>query len=183
MSGGGDRAAKFEVRMALPGLGVGDAAAAEKLTLTCMGTDLPPMILGVTELPHFGRTVKVAGDRQYPEWRITVINDEDYLVRRVMEKWSHGINTAMKNTTIGPYGSNPATYKTDAWIYKFGKEGQILRTYKMVGAWPVVVSPIALNWGDRDRVTEFQVEFAYDYWENDDDILSSAGSGVSNSLA
>lgn len=182
LSGGGDRSSKFEVRMIIPGLGVSESAASEKFTLTCMGTDIPPMQLGVTELPYFGRTIKIAGDRSYPDWRTTVINDEDFLVRRAMESWSHSINTAMKNTTITPSGSNPSTYKTDATIVKFGKEGQILRQYKMVGVWPSVISQIALNWGDRDRISEFQVEFAYDYWENDDDILGSAGSGVSNNI-
>lgn len=182
LTGGGDRPSKFQIRMVIPGVAAGDASAGEKLTMTCTGSSIPPMILGVTPVFHFGREIKVAGDRVFPEWNLRVVNDEDYLVRRTVERWSHGINTVRKNTTIAPYGSNPATYKTDAYVYKYGKDGSLLREYKLVGCWPSIVSPIELNWGDRDRIAEFDITIQYDYWENDTDILASDGSGASNVL-
>ncbi len=182
LTGGGDRPSKFEIRMVIPGVGAGDAAASEKLTMTCAGASIPPMILGVTSVPYFGREVKVAGDRVFPEWTLTVINDEDYLVRRVLERWSHGVNTVRKNTTIAPYGSNPATYKTDAFVYKYGKDGSLLREYQLVGCWPSLITPIELNWADRDRIAEFQVTLQYDYWHNTSEILATDGSGASNVL-
>ena len=168
--------------MVIPGVAAGDASAIEKLTMTCVGSSIPPMILGTVSVPYYGREVKVAGDRVFPEWNLTVINDEDYLVRRSLERWSHGINTVRKNTTIAPFGSNPNTYKTDAFVYKQGKDGSLLRTYQLVGCWPSLVTPIDLNWGDRDRIVEYQVTLQYDYWTNDSDILASDGSGASNIL-
>jgi hypothetical protein len=177
LNGGGDRSAKFEVRMTLPAVAAGDAAATEKLTFTCSAASIPPMIIGNIPVPYFGRTINVAGDRQYPEWVITVINDEDYLVRRVMEQWSHRINTARTNVTTAPFTASPNSYKTDGWIYKYGKEGGApLRVYKFVGLWPSMVEPIELNWADRDRIAEFRVVFQYDYWSNDVDILEGDGS-------
>jgi hypothetical protein len=123
LSGGGDRPSKFEVRMTLPTVIAGDAAATEKLTFMCSAASIPPMILGTIQVPYYGRTFPVAGDRQFPEWVITIINDEDYLVRRVMEQWSHRINTVRTNVTTAPFTASSASYKTDGWVYKQGKEG------------------------------------------------------------
>jgi len=164
--------------MTIPGVASGDASANQKLTFTCKGASIPPMILGVTPVGYFGREIKTAGDRTYPDWSLTIINDEDHLVRRVMERWSHNINTARLNTTAAPFGSNPATYKTDGFVYKYGKDGSLLRTYQLVGCWPSVVAPIDLSWDDRDKITEFQVQMQFDYWMNDVDILSSDGQTV-----
>lgn len=175
LTGGGDRTSKFEVRLTIPALGGADQAAQEKFTMTCSAASVPPMILGVTSVPYFGRDIKVAGDRVYPDWQVTVINDEDQLVRRAMERWSHLINAAQRNTTVSPVTSSPSTYKTDAEVYKYGKDGSLLRTYRFVGLWPSTVSPIDLNWADRDRIAEFNVVFAYDYWVNDSDILPGDG--------
>lgn len=175
--GGGDRSSKFEVRLTIPGLVSGDAAAQEKFTMTCMAASIPPMVLGVVNVPYFGRDIKVAGDRVYPDWQVTIMNDEDQLVRRTLEQWSHRINAAQRNTTVAPVTSNPATYKTDADVYKYGKDGQLLRVYRLIGCWPSVISQIDLNWAEKDRIVEFGVTFAYDYWLNDTDIL--AGDGAS----
>jgi len=175
LTGGGDRPSKFEVRMTIPGVAAGDASANEKFTMTCVGSSIPPLITGVIRVPYFGRDIPVVGDRVFPEWSLTIINDEDHLVRRTLEHWQHGMNAVRRNTTVAPFGSNPVTYKTDAYVYKMGKDGSLLRTYRLVGCWPSVVAPIELNWGDRDRLTEFQVTMQYDYWDNDADILASDG--------
>lgn len=180
LTGGGDRPSKFEVRMTIPGVGSADAAAMEKFTFTCEAASIPPMILGTASSFYFGRELPLPGDRVFPEWSVTVINDEDYLVRRSMENWSHRINTVRKNTTLAPFSASPSTYKTDAWVYKYGKAGDLLRTYKFVGLWPATVSQIDLAWQDRDAITRFGVVFRYDYWENDDDVLGNDGSGASN---
>jgi hypothetical protein len=179
LNGGGDRPSKFFVQMVIPGVASGDAAAMEKLTMTCSGASIPPMINGVISVPYFGRDVKVTGDKVFPEWTLTIINDEDYLVRRVVERWSHGMNANRRNTTVAPFGSNPSSYKTDAYVYKVGKEGQYLRNYKLVGCWPSMVGQIDLNWGDRDRIAEWQLTLQYDYWVNDVDILEGDGMGLS----
>ncbi len=180
MSGGGDRPTQFEVRMSIPAVASGDASAMEKLTFTCRAASIPPMIVGQVPLPYFGGKIKVAGDRQWPDWNITIINDEDYLVRRTMEQWSHKIKTVRKQTTFSPFNSNPASYKTDAFVYKYGKEGQLLRQYKFVGIWPSVVAEIQLDWSASDQIVEFPVTFAYDYMEDDAWIIGQDGSGVSN---
>jgi len=178
---GGDRPSHFEVRMTIPGAGTGDGAASQELTFMAKAAQIPGMTLGVVQVPYFGVKVKVHGDRTWPEWTINIINDEDYLVRKAMERWSHRINTVRKNTVFNPFSANPATYKTDAYVYKYGQAGNLLRTYKLIGAWPTVVAPIDLSWDATDAIVEFPVTFAFDWMENDDNVLGGEGSGASNS--
>lgn len=182
LTGGGDRPSKFEVRMTIPSVTTGDAAANEKLTLTCEAASIPPMILGTASSFYFGRELPLPGDRVYPPWNVTIINDEDYLVRRAMERWSHKINAVRRNTTVAPFSSNPATYKTDAWVYKYGKDGSLLRVYKFIGLWPAVVSQIDLSWGARDEIVRFGVEFRYDSMDPNEE-LGNEGSGFSAAVA
>lgn len=179
LTGGGDRASKFEVRLTIPGVGSGLAGANEKFTLTCEATSIPPQVLGTASAFYFGREEPLPGDRVFPPWNVTVINDEDQLVRKTMERWSHMINANRRNTTVGPFGSNPQSYKTDAMVYKYGKDGSLLRTYRFIGLWPATVSQIDLSWQARDEIVRFGVEFRYSYWINDEDILASEGSGFS----
>ena len=42
-------------------------------------TAIPTSSIGFSEVPYFGRTIKVAGQRRYDDWLITVINDEGAL--------------------------------------------------------------------------------------------------------
>lgn len=179
MTGGGDRPSKFHVRLTFPSILASDAGANEKLTFTCMAASVPPFILGVVAAPYYGRSIKLAGDREVPPWPITIINDEDHLVRRAFETWSHRINAVRKNTTVAPVNSSPASYKTDGWVYKEGKDGSLLRTYRLVGVWPSEVSQINLSWADRDRISEFSVVLQPDYVDNDTDLLGTDGSGAS----
>jgi uncharacterized protein YlzI (FlbEa/FlbD family) len=50
--------------------------------------------------------MKVAGDRTFAEWTVTIINDEDFLIRNAMEEWSNQINRLQRNVReIGRYKS------------------------------------------------------------------------------
>ena len=61
--------------------------------------------------------------------------------------------------------NRPSSYTTDATVTQYGKTGEILKTYNFVGLFPVDLAPIELDWGSNDTMEEFQVTFAYQYWE------------------
>jgi hypothetical protein len=49
-------------------------------------------------------------------------------------------------------------------IIQYGKTGQPIRVYNMIGAFPTSVEAIELNWENQSQIETFQVTFAYDYW-------------------
>lgn len=154
---GGARPSLFEVQIFNPI----NAAANFKVPFMVRAAQLPESTLGVIPVSYFGRQIKVAGNRTYGEWTVTVINDEDFLVRNAMEQWVNSINSPVGNLSVG----TPATYKnTTARVSQFSKRGGAgLRIYTFNGLFPTAISPIDLSW-DAEAIEEFTVTFQYDYW-------------------
>ena len=92
LSGGGARPNLFEVELAFP-----DAVAIandvlQKSRFLVKAAALPASTIAPVEIPFRGRILKVAGDRTFETWTITVINDTDFVIRSAMEKWMNVIN-------------------------------------------------------------------------------------------
>ena len=180
---GGARASLFEVFLTLPA-GIAEAAAQSQFRFVCKASSIPASTLGTVEVPYFGRKVKMAGNRTFDNWSVTVMNDEDFLVRNAFEKWSSFINSHENNlrnpSTIGEQGL--AAYRTTATVRHYAKTGMFAggtsagdaamptREYTFVNIFPTSVSNIDLSWETTDSIEEFTVEFAYDYWTVDNDV-------------
>lgn len=167
---GGARNSLFQVQMNNPINGAGDI----KLSFMARAAQIPESQLGVIEVPYFGRRMKLAGDRSFNDWTITVINDEDFLVRNALEEWSNSINSLQGNLRRFDSAS-PLLYKASAEVTQFSKTGAPIRVYKFNGIFPQIVSPIELDWGAVDQIQEFQVTFQYDWWEVSGGITGQAG--------
>jgi hypothetical protein len=167
---GGARNTLFQVQITNPANGVADV----KVPFLVRAAQLPGSDLGLIEVPYFGRRIKLAGDRTFAEWTVTVINDEDFLIRNAMEEWSNRINTRQGN--LRDFGSaSPLQYKAVAEVTQFSKTGVPVRTYKFNGLYPQAISPIELDWSTTDTIEEFTVTFQYDWWEVSGGITGNAG--------
>ena len=165
MTGGGARANLFQVTIDNPV----DRGAFIKTSFMVSAAQIPAATLGTATVNYFGRQVKLAGNRTFADWEVTILNDEDFLIRDGMERWSNAINGLQSNLR-DPGLATTAQYKTNATVTQFAKTGEPIRTYNFVGIFPITVGAIALDWGTNDEVETFPVTFAYDYWQ--------AGQGV-----
>jgi hypothetical protein len=160
---GGARPSLFQVTFTNPATAVADI----KVPFLCRAASLPGSSLPSIEVPYFGRRTKVAGtSRQYENWTVTVINDEDFLIRGALESWSSRINAYQGNIRNFATAA-PAEYQSRAQVIQYGQTGNVLRTYIFENIFPLNVSPIELNWDSADQIEEFTVEFALDYWTID----------------
>lgn len=167
---GGARPSLFQVIISNPVNPIADL----KLPFLCKAAQLPASSLGTIEVPYFGRKLKIAGDRKFDAWAVTIINDEDFLIRNAMETWNNSINLYQQNiTALG--SSAPSIYKSQATVTQFGKDGTILRTYQFNGIFPDQISPIDLAWNTTDEIEEFQVSFMYDTFEVLNSVTGNAG--------
>lgn len=166
---GGARSALFQVQITNPINGIADI----KVPFLCKAAAIPAATLGTVEVPYFGRTVKLAGNRTFAEWTPTIINDEDFAIRNAMEQWSNAINSLQGNVSTNG-GSSPSLYKSTAQVTQYSKTGEILRVYNFVGIFPSEVSQIDLAW-DQEGVQEYTVTFQYDYWEVSGGSTGNAG--------
>lgn len=154
--GGGARSNLFQVQILNPVDPSGDFKAPFMIKTAA----LPASTVGQFNVPYFGRQVKYAGDRTFADWSVTVINDEDFLVRNAMEAWLNAINSHDSNTR-----ALPQDYKSNALITQYSKNGDPIRTYVFEGLFPVSTAEIAMDWSTNDAIQEFQVTFSYDFWK------------------
>jgi len=170
LAGGGARANQFKVTMPFPGFAqVGGEI--EELAFLCRTTSLPGMAVPSFNVPFRGRSIKIAGDRTFETWTITVINDIDFSIRSAFEKWMNTINKMNDGTGI----VNPVDYQKDATVHQLNRNGDILRSYKFWDVFPTNISTIDLNYETTDTVQEFTVEMQVHYWEAYRGSSSQAG--------
>jgi hypothetical protein len=136
-------------------------------------SEIPQSTIGTISVPYFGRIVKYAGDRTFQPWQVTVINDEDFLIRNGLEEWSNRISGLQSNVrTAGPI---PSTYKSQAVITQYGKSQNPLRQYTFNGLWPSEISTMTVDWNVTDQIQEFNCVFNYDYWTVSGGVTGNAG--------
>ena len=133
---------------------------ASKLPFLVKAAALPASNITPVEVPFRGRVLKVAGERTFDSWTVTVLNDADFRVRTVLEEWMNGIS----RLTNGSGEVDPSDYTADASVDQLSRNGDVLRRYNMVGMFPTNVSEIPLSMDTTDTIEEFTVEFQVLYW-------------------
>jgi len=194
--GGAARPNLFEVELTFPSFATdttttGDTdqtrTVSELSRFMIKTANLPASNVGVIEVPFRGRTLKIAGDRTFDVWTITVINDVDFSIRTAFEKWMNAINKHDDNSGL----INPAQYQKDAVVKQFGRSSvasanssvtspvatgpgdaiPVLKAYKFYGIFPTSVSAIDLSYDSTDSIEEFTVDLQVQWW----DALDSEG--------
>ena len=86
--GGGARPNLFEVEMATLPDGISWPENAQRTwTYLCKAAQLPASNIAPILVTFRGRNLKIAGDRTFDPWTITIINDVDFKIRTAFERW------------------------------------------------------------------------------------------------
>ena len=177
LSGGIARPNLFEVVLTFPD-GVVDPSVNDldsKVRFLVKGAALPASVVTPINIPFRGRNLKIAGDRTFDVWTVTVINDTDFAIRGSFERWMNSIAKVSDNSG----NTNPIDYQTDAIVHQLGRapvtggagaqesatDQPILRSYQFHGIWPTNISAIALSYDSTDAIEEFDVELQVQWWE------------------
>jgi hypothetical protein len=163
---GGARPSKFDVQLTLPTAINFDNTFSRKLNFTCKAASIPAFQVGEIMIPYFGRKVKTAGDRVWNDWRITVMLDEDYITRIGFETWNNAINNiqtnVMQQNLDGSVGTTGEGYKCAWTVTQYSKDGTSIAQYTIENGWPKTIGQMVLDWNGTDRISEFEVEVAFD---------------------
>ncbi len=157
-AGGGQRPTHFSLQFINPANGSADI----KIPYMAMATQIPSFSEGEVNVPYFGRKIKVAGDRVWDNWNVTVLQDNDFVIRNALEEWSNKINSFEGN--LRTFGSSaPSDYKSQGILTRYTATGTPNRVYTLEGIWPTQISPVELSWDATDQLEQFQVTFAFDW--------------------
>ena len=194
---GGVRPNLYEVEINFPtGIGGNGGSDDQKVSLSsqgrylCRSTSLPTHSQGLIEVPFRGRFLKIPGDRTFEAWTATFYNTSDFNLRAAFENWINIANQTDEN--IGVVGGLDSLF-TDVTVRQLSKDSaggknSVLRTYRLVDAWPTSVGAINVAFDSNDALEEFDVEFQYQYLDADapPSMLGNkaglAGSGATGSV-
>ena len=93
LNGGGARPNLFEVDIPENGLFkyVGSDSQLDSRVLV-KAAQLPASNVASIDVPFRGRIMKVAGDRTFDTWTVTVINDVDFNLRTAFQNWMQNLS-------------------------------------------------------------------------------------------
>ena len=184
MIGGGTRSNLFEVELYFPDDAIPQDTTkdlvSDKARFLVKAAALPASNISNIAVPFRGRNLKIAGDRTFDPWTITVINDTDFVLRNAFERWMNLINKHEDNAGL----TDPTSYQQDLFVRQLGRstvagtnpvsavQVPVLKQYKFLGAFPTLVSAIDLSYENTDAIEEFTVELQYQWY----DALASDGS-------
>ena len=165
----------------------GDSATSDD-NMLIKAAGLPASTITEIPVPFRGRTLKVAGDRTFDVWTITVINDGDFKWRNIFERWMN----YMVKVSDGSGAVNPTEYQVDVSVAQLsradfggfntkgstnGNNIKVLRKYTLYGVFPTNVSQIDLSYNNENEIEEFTVDLQVQWWEAAD-AQNSPGSQV-----
>ena len=160
LTGGGARTNLFEVVLSFTEAAPADTEVLDKARFMVKAAALPASNVNFLDVAFRGRTLKVAGDRTFESWTITVINDTDFSIRSAFENWMNTMNRVSDNTGV----TDPAVYQADAFVYQLDRDGSTLRAYHFYDLFPTNISSIPLAY-ETEGIEEFTVEMQVLWWE------------------
>ena len=173
LSGGGARPNLFQVTLTMPTIaGYTKPTDFDKeLKMLCKAANLPASNIASIDVPFRGRTFKVAGDRTFDTWSITVINDTSFNLRTGMEEWMQYIGQYQDASGVTKPSDYMVTATVDQLTRKATTQGStglsgldITKSYKFYDIFPTNISAIDLSYDSSDAIEEFTVEFQVQYW-------------------
>ena len=182
--GGGARSSLFYVNINFPTISTTDAGTAadgemagiptDKVSFFIKSASIPASEISAVPISFLGREFKVPSlDRTFENWNVTIINDTNFKIRHIFEAWMELItpSAAIFDSMTG-FGTDNSFYGSMS-VHQLDTKGDNstfggtnwLGSYYFVDVFPVSVSSIGLSWDDKDKIEEFDVTFAYQYFE------------------
>ena len=149
---GGVRSNRFKVF--IPQMG-------ENIEFMCKTAAIPGSSLPVVEVPFRGHKLKIAGDRTFEDWTVTIINDIGFTARTAVENWMESIQEL--DSGIG--ATNLDYLVSRATISQLNRDDSVIASYELYNMYPQTLNNIELSYDTADEIQTFDVTFSYSHWE------------------
>lgn len=157
LTSGGSRPNQFLVQLSFPTYVQGQSIAVARSPFLVNAAELPGQTINPAIVMYRGREIKMAGDRIFQPISFTVLNDQEMSIRNAIEQWMNGMEDL-----INKFGRiQPSEYQRDIDIFQLDRNGNITKSYKLMDAFPMDISPVALSFDANDQISTFTVTFQY----------------------
>ena len=140
LGAGGARPNQFEVILTFP-TAVGAVGGDANILVT--GAAMPASTVNPAIIQYRGREVKLAGERIFDPWTITIANDTAQSLRQPFEEWLDGMNNRNDNSALA---LQPRDYQADITVTHLDRNDNALPggIVTLRDAFPINMSEIAL---------------------------------------
>jgi len=122
----------------------------------------PTKTINKIEMRYRNNIIPVAGDTAvYDDWTVTIINDNDHVIRKELEDWMELIKS--NDCTQG--ATNQSQYFATALVTQILPSGEDGVAYEFRNVFPSNLAAVELSFDSQDTVQEYSVTFAYSYWK------------------
>lgn len=126
----------------------------------CKAATLPGSIIGVIPINYRGRILQIPGDRTFEDWTITVINDENLMLKKEFMNWQREWNDHTTNKPLNTNGGPMKNWAT-ATVSQLKRDGTNAATFILEHVWCDNVSATDVSWDTPDTISEFTVIMKY----------------------
>ena len=177
LQGGGALQSLFQVTIVTPTLLTSTDAAEKDYPYMTKAATFPESTITATPISYMGREIQIPGNRESTQWTNTIYNDEDFLIRHMLEAWTEKLNSGPGNSRSSDM-LTPLTYTGTLEVTGFKKstktsdpddtgktteDADVASSYKFWFAWPSSVGEITLDW-ETNEIQEYEVTWEYSYY-------------------
>lgn len=161
MTGGGARPNQFRVELTFPSfIGAIGSVAGNAAQFLCKSAQLPASTIDDITAFYRGRPVHFAGERTFAPWTVSVFNDNNFLIRNTMERWSDRVlNYDATNGILAP-----TDYQVDMAVYQLDRNDREVKQYRFFDVYPTNIGQIQLDFESNNQIELFDIEFTYNYF-------------------
>lgn len=166
-SGAGARANRFKVEVLYVPPGV--TLEAPRFSFLCRAASIPASAVTPVEVPYLGALLKVAGERTFDDWTISVYNDTDWGIRWNFERWVELIMGGQSN--VASYPGN--VIFGNLRVTQLDRAGNVIPqgVYSIFNVFPASVGPIELSYDANNAVEMFDVTLSVGWWTSSASVI------------
>lgn len=143
---------------------LGSKVSNESTSFLVTAASLPGRTIGTASAFYRGRELKLAGDMVFAPWTTTILNDTEFKIRDAIESWMTDLIESAPNKTPGSNETgDPVGYFDNITVYQLDKSGEVLRTYRLINAWPSDISEVPLSFDANDQISSFTCTWQYQH--------------------
>jgi len=138
----------------------------------CKETKLPQSTLEYLTVTYLGRSFFEATDKTYEPLEITFYNSQDFAIRNFIEFWMNNINSSTELSQAEKSNDKKKNYDQfmdSIIITQLDRRNNPIKEFEFIGAFPINLGEIALDYNQNNSIEEFNATFRYQWFKTIED--------------